>query len=47
MCLELETYTLDDHADRYEYGSRNRGIKPAFGIDIAIVGLRVQVDKSV
>lgn len=47
MRLELETHTLDDNTDRYEYGSGNRGVQPAFGIYIAVVRLGVEIDKSV
>lgn len=47
MRLELEAYTLDDNANGDEYGSWNGGIQATFRINIAIVGFRVQVDKSV
>lgn len=47
MRLELEAYALDDDTDGDEYGSWDRGVQAALGIDIAIVGLGMQIDKSV
>lgn len=47
MRLELKAYTLYDDSNGDEYGSRNGGVQAAFGIDIAIVGFGVQVNKSV